>query len=304
MIRFCGQILLLNFIFTACSASEITLVNLNKRKDEMEFVQTYDLYKPIFVPNGGSKKSTIFNAKKVQREKEFIAILKSIPKPKEPEDIVGIESEADKAIQNAIYVYNQKIVDLENRLGQIDIKKKGAEEEFENILIEINNLICNYQEGITLLEKKVQRLFGDITFQTGSAVVSGNGKKSINSISSTIEKEVQRWRAYVNSCNKKIFENDLYVVIINIDGYADQRGNENSNLILSKNRAKAVEKLLIAEITNLVKNKNIRIIFDRIYTEGYGEELPPGAVNGHQDDQNRRVCIISYIVGPSRYLGE
>lgn len=287
----------------SCASNKMNMVNVKDRDSQNKFTQTLELYSPTYEPNGGQKKQTIFNSKKVQREKEFMAVLGTIPKPKEPVPPLSEGTEADVVLRKAVELYNQKIIELENKLKQININEKGSEEDYTNLLIEINNLICYYQEGLTLLEKKVQRLFGDVSFQTASSDVSVDGKKSISSISMNINSEVDKWRKYVNSCNKKIFENDLFVVVINIDGYADQRGSEPSNQVLSEKRAKAVEKELRNELLKLVKEQKVKIVFDRIYTKGHGEKLPPGVVQGPQDDPNRRVCVISYIVGPSRYIG-
>jgi outer membrane protein OmpA-like peptidoglycan-associated protein len=292
------------FLLFSCATAKVSTVPIGNRNSNNKFVKSSELYTPIYAPNGGSKRETIFNRSKVVREKEVIALINSIPKPREAGDISNTSSEADIALKNAIETYNKKIYELEKKLSQIDMNSKGYEEDYTNLSIELNNLICNYQEGLDLMEKKVQKLFGDISFQTGSSEISGKGKLSIKEIANNVTKEVEKWRKYVNTCNKKIFEDDLFVVVINIDGYADQRGSEPSNLTLSKKRSQSVEKLIRGELVDLVKKQNIKIVFDKIYAEGYGEKLPPGVQQGPEDDPNRRVCVISYLVCPARYLGE
>jgi outer membrane protein OmpA-like peptidoglycan-associated protein len=287
----------------SCATQYHTTTNLKKsrKNSAYAFVQTSELYTPIYAPNGGSKKQNFTNRGKVQKEREFIALLKAIPTPVKPKTPVG-SSEADKVIIQAIESFNNKIFELERRLSKLDINSRGSEEEYANILIEINNLICNYQDGLMLLEKKVKKLYSDISFDTGSSVISRNGSSSINEIALNIEGEVKRWQRYLNSCNKKIFENDIFVLVVNIDGYADQRGDQYMNLKLSEERAKSVEILLRAQLVELVKSKNIKLVFNKIYTTGYGEKLPPGTTSGPENDPNRRICIIDYMVCPARYI--
>ena len=305
MIRVCAALILPLLFLTSCALNKPTFVHVEK-DEKNQYTHVSERWKPKYQANGGWKKSTIFNSKKVESEARFKELLDKWPTPKPPNPPINEsnEPEVDIAKRKAVEQYNQKLYELEDKLSQIDINKKGVEEDYENLLIEMNNLICNYQEGLTLLEKKVQRLFGDVSFQTGSAEISGNGKKTIKGISESVKEEVKRWKVYVNSCNKKIFENDLFVVVINIDGFADQRGSEPSNLALSQKRAKTVEKVLRNELASLVKGENVRIVFDRIYVEGHGEKLPPDVSQGPENDPNRRVCLISYIVGPARYLGD
>jgi outer membrane protein OmpA-like peptidoglycan-associated protein len=296
-------------IVTSCATPGKLGSFKNKKTKSIERLDTdidksyFELYEPIFKEHGGQQRTTLFNKKEVQREKEFIAIIKGMPKPVDVNTVVKkIDSEADKAVVEAYKEFNKKLFQLEEKLSKLQPYEKGIEEEYQNLLIELNNLLCDYKEGLVLLEKKVKKLYGDVSFKTASFEITGKGKDNLKEIIENIESEVERWRKYTTQCNQNIFQNDLFVVIINIDGYADQRGKEQSNLILSQKRAIEVERLLKSELTSLVLNKKIKIVFDKVYSEGYGEKLPPGIQQGPEDDPNRRICIISYIVGPSRYL--
>ena len=288
-------------LFASSCATSVDLIK--ERSGNELYVSSDKLYKPKYEPNGGTKRETIFNKSKVLKEKQFIAILNKA-KPIDPGIIKGNgNTSVDAAIENAIKEYNKKIYDLESRLSQIDLDKKGAEELYTNLLIELNNLICKEREGILQLEKKVQKLFGDVSFRTASYEISGGGKKSIEDVVTKIVNECEKWKKYVNTCNEKIFENDLIVVVVDISGYADPRGSEQANLDLSRKRASSVEQELRTQLIKLVKDKKINIVFDKIYSEGYGEKLPPGAEQGPQDDPSRRVCLINFVVGPARFLG-
>ncbi len=288
----------------SCATHYNRTVNLrerNKMSSNDSYVSSSSLYSPIYKQNGGDKKQNIINRGKVQREKEFIAILKSIPIPVKPKTN-NSNSEADKIILQAIESYNSRIYELEKRLSMLDFTSRGSEEEYTDILIEINNLICNFQDGLNLLEKKVKKLYSDVSFDTGSSFISKKGTDALMEITSNIQQEVSRWQRYLNSCNKKIFEKDMFVLVVNIDGYADKRGGNEANFLLSNERAKAVEMLLREQLTNLIKSKGIKLVFNKIYATGYGEKLPPETIDGPDDDPNRRICVISYMVCPARYI--
>jgi outer membrane protein OmpA-like peptidoglycan-associated protein len=70
---------------------------------------------------------------------------------------------------------------------------------------------------------------------------------------------------------------------LTINGYTDNRGDENSNLILSQKRAKAVKEFLVRKgISN-----------DRIRTQGYGEDKPISSNDSELGrKKNRRTEII------------
>jgi outer membrane protein OmpA-like peptidoglycan-associated protein len=295
------------FICIACFVSSCTprinYVVMSQRTQANKTKQSSELYKPIYQPNGGDKKTTIFNQGKAQKEREFMALLKSIPTPVSNPYRNSTDA-TDMAVSKAIENFNQKIYDLEEKLSRINPNKRGSEEEYHNLLIELNNLLCQERDGIVLLEKKVKKLYGDVSFQTGKFEITTKGASTLKDICKNIAHEVEKWRKYVNSCNQKLFENDLFVLVINIEGYADERGDEKTNLTLSRNRANAVEKFLRNELIRMVKEEKINIVFDKMYSDGYGEKLPPGVTRGPKDDPNRRICLINYIVGPARYLGK
>ena len=79
---------------------------------------------------------------------------------------------------------------------------------------------------------------------------------------------------------------------IEIDGYTDDRGSKNYNLVLSKRRADAVKEVLV---------KKFHIKADRIVTKGYGEEYPlvPNTTETNRAI-NRRVEIVALNKLPER----
>ncbi|WP_407306580.1 OmpA family protein [Acinetobacter sp.] len=71
-------------------------------------------------------------------------------------------------------------------------------------------------------------------------------------------------------------------MVVQINGHTDRTGNPESNLALSKQRAEAVKKFLMA-------NAGSNFPSERITTRGYGDTQPIG-----NDAQNRRVEIVLY----------
>ena len=62
--------------------------------------------------------------------------------------------------------------------------------------------------------------------------------------------------------------------------------------------------LLRDQLTSLIKTKGVKLVFNKVYSTGYGEKLPPDTIDGPDDDPNRRICVISYMVCPARYIKE
>jgi outer membrane protein OmpA-like peptidoglycan-associated protein len=290
------------FILNACSVSKGSIKTVKVRTESQRYLPSSELYQPIYKPNGGEKNKTIFNNGKVEREAQLITALKALGGPIRPQE--ASDDMVDKSIQRAINNLNNQIIELEQQLLKLDLTKKDSFEDVISLLEKIHRLKCEHIEGVTLLKKKVDKLYGDISFKVGSSEVSTKGIQNIDNMINRIEKEVSDWKSYLNSCNVKIFEQDLFVVMIQIDGYADQQGNESNNLSLSQKRADSVKKIVLDRLNKLLIDKKIKIIFNKVYSNGKGEQLPPGVLQGLEDDPLRRVCVINSIVGPSRYLNE
>jgi outer membrane protein OmpA-like peptidoglycan-associated protein len=286
----------------SCSVSKGSMKTIKNRSENQKYVSSSELYQPIYEPNGGDKKQNIFNRGKAEREGQLIAALKALGGPIQPPS--SSDDLVDKSIQQAVNDLNFQIIDLEKQLLLIDLSKKESFEQIIGLLEKIHRLKCEHIEGISLLNKKVDKLYGDISFKVGSSDVSARGIQSIDEMTKRIENEVSDWKSYLNSCNVKIFEQDLFVVMIQIDGYADQQGSESQNLILSQKRADSVKKIILNRLNGLLLEKKIKIIFNKVYSSGKGEQLPPGIKQNGENDPLRRVCIINSIVGPSRYLND
>lgn len=266
-----------------------------------------DDYVPIYKDNGGRIRTTVFNRSNVLQEKELIAALKAI----RGVEIKGISqyfnkdkgSEVDRQIEDVLKATEEQVRVLEAKIRSVDINSSKAHEEILAYMKELNDLLCSRIGAINkFLNKRVNKIFGDISFNTGSSKISSKGVEQINRIISEIEVDIESWRSYVNECNQNLFENDLFILVINVDGYADQQGSSNANLKLSADRAKEVKQLITNKLNELVVNRGLKIVFDKIYSEGHGEELPPGGQQKGVSDPSRRICLISSVVGPSKLL--
>jgi outer membrane protein OmpA-like peptidoglycan-associated protein len=264
---------------------------------------------PIYKDNGGYKKTNILNKAKVKKEAAAIEICNLLDKI----DVLikqNIKTEYINKEKDAIYSAKEAAI-LKTRSDLVEIAKKlednklSSVKDFETvleILKEIRNLKCRQIDAITLLDKRINRIYGDISFRTGSSDISSNGINEISVIIKELISDISDWKSYVNECNERTFENDLFVLVVDIDGYADQQGSSSSNLILSQKRAEAVKLELIRQLNALVVSGKVSIVFDKIQARGFGETLPPGTIDAGLNDPKRRICIINSLVGPSQIL--
>jgi len=261
-------------------------------------------YKPIYKENGGNRKTNFFNKGKVKREKVYLEALALISQMERVviESKVEKDNSVDTLMVKVIKESNRRLAEISKQTNEIEINDVDSYDKLLNLLKELRDLKCSRIDAITkFINKNTNKLYGDISFTTGSAQISRNGVYELEKLVNKIENDINEWRTYVNNCNEKVFENDLYILVVNIAGYADQQGSSSQNLVLSEDRANAVKIELVRQLNKLI-NKGVNIIFNKIRVVGYGEYLPPGVQQKGEDDPSRRVCIISSLVGPSAIL--
>ncbi|RYZ76999.1 MAG: hypothetical protein EOP04_31450, partial [Proteobacteria bacterium] len=232
---------------------------------------------PVFKDNGGKRKTNFLNRGKVKREAFYLEacrLIKSL-------QMVVVNNKVDKtstvdtSIVAAIVASNKRLDEISELVNKIDPRDTKEYEKLLVLLQELRDIKCKMIDPITkFLYKKTNRLYSDVAFSTGSSQISKRGSLEIERMVAGIERDIEEWRSYVSECNERVFEKDLFVLIIDISGYADQRGGEKSNMILSENRAKAVKLELIRELNALVKAKGIMVVFDKIQTKGFGRAHP------------------------------
>lgn len=265
---------------------------------------------PIYKENGGVKKTNIINKGKVKREAALLGLC-DLFRRMENEIKINVKNDYANKEKDAIYLEKERaILETNRKLLEIAKKLEGNKvtstkdyEEVLEILKELRELKCREIDPITkFLDKRVNKIYGDISFRTGSSDISSNGISEISGIITELLSDISEWRAYVNECNERTFESDLFILVVDIDGYADQQGSSSSNLILSQKRAAAVKLELIRQLNDLVVSGKVNIVFDKIQARGFGETLPPGTSDAGLNDPKRRICIINSLVGPARIL--
>jgi outer membrane protein OmpA-like peptidoglycan-associated protein len=297
------NILLIFLILVSYSCS--TTLSLNDFNHIREVVNRNDVksYQPKYYDNGGDTKTNFLNKKSIAVEKEIIVEL--IRKEKinlSKLSKVNNDGATTNTVKNEILEINRQIENLENRLNNISNDDVNAHQKILNILVEMNDLKCKLIDGTNQLLIKTNKIFGDISFNTGKSNLTKRGKSELDDIVTSIENDIYEWKRYLNSCNERIFENEVFIVVIDIDGYADAIGSTNANLNLSKERALEVKKQLEIRFYNLIEQKRLNIIFNKINAKGYGEKLPPGIYASKSNDPERRVCYVYSVVGPSKLL--
>lgn len=296
----------LKIITNICLCCFLAALFLNSCSPKFSNPSNPENYHPIYKDNGGKKITTFINKNKVQTEKEFMALLRTIidltskrPTPPTTENI----SDVDITLLKAINETEDMIRELERKIRAVNVQSADSHEQILKYMKELNDLLCTRIGAINkFLKKRVSKIYADVSFKTGSSFISPLGISQLEGVSSQIIKDVEEWRSYVNDCNEKIFENDLFVLVINIDGYADQQGSTETNISLSSERAVAVKKEMLRQLGEMVTTDKINVVFDKIHANGHGEDLPPGVPQKGKNDPGRRICLISSIVGPSALL--
>lgn len=149
------------------------------------------------------------------------------------------------------------------------IKIKGISMEQDYNEIEIPALQANQKYGLYQLEIKIEtpKIFtlDNVFFDTGSAVIRQSSYNELN--------ELFEYLSLKES------------LIVEIAGHTDNVGNDNSNLILSQNRAESVRNWLIKKGTAP----------NRIIAKGYGETQPVASNNSAEGKQRNRRTEVRII---------
>ena len=177
------------------------------------------------------------------------------------------------------------------------------------LAIELNDLLYNYVYPIGELivsNKEIKNISADISFDTGSSILTKQGKVAITQLIETITKDIAEWKVYLDQHNENIFDQEDYKTILIINGYSDLQGTGNAtersekNLELSKKRAAAVAAEFEKQLAEL--NTKLKLTYN-VKFYGQGENLPPKQVeNGKVNNPDRRITTISMVVGPKILL--
>jgi outer membrane protein OmpA-like peptidoglycan-associated protein len=263
----------------------------------------------------GETEVNTFNRKQAEREKSLAATLEKADEAlrrledqkkmfysiDSSERINEIDVQLDKLIERT-----QQIIDL---LNETDPYSPAGNEKALRLAVELNDLLYNYVYPIGELivsNKEIKNISADISFDTGSSVLTKQGKLAITVLIETITKDIAEWKVYLNQHNENVFDQEEYKTILIINGYSDLQGSGNAadraekNLELSKKRAAAVAAEFEKQLAEL--NTKLKLTYN-VKFYGQGESLPPKQVeNGKVNNPDRRITTISMVVGPKILL--
>jgi outer membrane protein OmpA-like peptidoglycan-associated protein len=263
----------------------------------------------------GETEVNTFNRKQAEREKSLAATLEKADEAlrrledqkkmfysiDSSERINEIDVQLNKLIERT-----QQIIDL---LNETDPYSPAGNEKALRLAVELNDLLYNYVYPIGELivsNKEIKNISADISFDTGSSVLTKQGKLAITVLIETITKDIAEWKVYLNQHNENVFDQEEYKTILIINGYSDLQGSGNAtdraekNLELSKKRAAAVAAEFEKQLTEL--NTKLKLTYN-VKFYGQGENLPPKQVeNGKVNNPDRRITTVSMVVGPKILL--
>ncbi len=263
----------------------------------------------------GETEVNTFNRKQAEREKSLAATLEKADEAlrrledqkqmfysiDSSERINEIDVQLNKLIERT-----KQIIDL---LNETDPYSPAGNEKALRLAVELNDLLYNYVYPIGELivsNKEIKNISADISFDTGSAILTKQGKLAITVLIETITKDIAEWKVYLNQHNENVFDQEEYKTILIINGYSDLQGSGNAtdraekNLELSKKRAAAVAAEFEKQLTEL--NTKLKLTYN-VKFYGQGENLPPKQVeNGKVNNPDRRITTVSMVVGPKILL--
>lgn len=269
----------------------------------------------VFHGQQGDTEVNAFNRKQAEREKSLAAEIEkseqalSVLKEQQKMFYSIDSTERIKEIDDQLTRLIARTEEIIKSLNETDPYTPEGHEKSLRLAQELNDLLYKYVVPLGDLiaaNKELKNIAADISFDTGSAIISEEGKKLITGMLDSIKADIQGWRNYLDNHNENVFSDEDYSTILIISGYSDKQGvgdektRTERNQVLSEARAKAVA----AEFEKQLKSLDVKWKLNfRISYEGKGEILPPTVSDDKQkNNPNRRVTTIRMVVGPKILL--
>lgn len=269
----------------------------------------------VFHGQQGDTEVNAFNRKQAEREKSLAAEIEkseqalSVLKEQQKMFYSIDSTERIKEIDDQLTRLIARTEEIIKSLNETDPYTPEGHEKSLRLAQELNDLLYKYVVPLGDLiaaNKELKNIAADISFDTGSATISEDGKKLITGMLDSIKADIQGWRNYLDNHNENVFSDEDYSTILIISGYSDKQGvgdektRTERNQVLSEARAKAVA----AEFEKQLKSLDVKWKLNfRISYEGKGEILPPTVSDDKQkNNPNRRVTTIRMVVGPKILL--
>ena len=269
----------------------------------------------VFRGQQGETEVNNFNRKQAEREKSLAETLEKADEAMRrledqkkmfysidsTERITEIDAQLDKLIERT-----QQII---NSLNETDPYSPAGHEKSLLLALELNDLLFHYIYPVGELivsNKEIKNISADISFDTGSSLLTKEGKLAITKLIETISNDISEWKIYLDQHNENVFDQEDYRTILLINGYSDLQGSGNPkeraamNLDLSNRRAAAVDAEFEKQLTEL--KAKLKLSYN-VKFFGQGENLPPKQIeNGKANNPDRRITTISMVVGPKILL--
>lgn len=300
-------------LYTICAAFGL-LILLFSCKDSGILVKPK--YKTtIFHGQQGETEVNAFNRRQAEREKSLAEEIEKSEQAfqmlKEQQKMFySIDStERIKEIDEQLTRLLKRTEEIIITLNQTDPYTPEGHETALRLAKELNDLLYVYVVPLGELiaaNKEIKNISADISFDTGSSVISAEGKKLITGMLDSIKSDIINWGNYLDHHNEHIFADEDFSTILIVSGYSDKQGagdektRTQRNQELSEARAKSVA----TEFEKQLKSLDVKWKLSfKISYEGKGEILPPSIYDDKQkNNPNRRITTIRMVVGPKILL--
>ncbi len=269
----------------------------------------------IFHGQQGETEVNAFNRRQAEREKSLAEEIEkseqALQMLKEQQKMFySIDStERIKEIDEQLTRLLKRTEEIILALNQTDPYTPDGHETALRLAKELNDLLYVYVVPLGELiaaNKEIKNISADISFDTGSSVISAEGKKLIAVMLDSIKSDITSWGNYLDQHNEHIFADEDFSTILIISGYSDKQGagdektRTQRNQELSEARAKSVA----TEFEKQLKSLDVKWKLSfKISYEGKGEMLPPSIYDDKQkNNPNRRITTIRMVVGPKILL--
>ena len=269
----------------------------------------------IFHGQQGETEVNAFNRRQAEREKSLAEEIEkseqALQMLKEQQKMFySIDStERIKEIDEQLTRLLKRTEEIIIALNQTDPYTPEGHETALRLAKELNDLLYVYVVPLGELiaaNKEIKNISADISFDTGSSVISAEGKKLITGLLDSIKSDIINWGNYLDHHNEHIFADEDFSTILIVSGYSDKQGagdektRTQRNQELSEARAKSVA----TEFEKQLKSLDVRWKLSfKISYEGKGEILPPSIYDDKQkNNPNRRITTIRMVVGPKILL--
>jgi outer membrane protein OmpA-like peptidoglycan-associated protein len=269
----------------------------------------------IFHGEQGETEVNAFNRRQAEREKSLAEEIEkseqALQMLKEQQKMFySIDSsERIKEIDEQLTRLLKRTEEIILALNQTDPYTPDGHETALRLAKELNDLLYVYVVPLGELitaNKEIKNISADISFDTGSAVISAEGKKLITVMLDSIKSDIVSWGNYLDHHNEHIFADEDFSTILIISGYSDKQGagDEKTRALRNQELSEARAKSVATEFEKQLNTLDVKWKLSfKISFEGKGEMLPPSIYDDKQkNNPNRRITTIRMVVGPKILL--